>query len=266
MDTTHTRNGNRTSGDTRAPMDKTRKAAVIAGALYLVTFVASIPALPLYHDLLKNPRYVLSGASHTGVLVGAALEIICAIAAIGTAVFLFPIVKRQSEAAALGFVAARVLEASMIFVGVLSVLSVVTLQQHGATGAEAASTLTAGRSLVALHDWTFLLGPGIIPAVNALCLATVLYKTRLVPRIIPTLGLIGAPMLLASATATLFGAWDQVSGPSFVLTLPIAVWEFSLGAWMLFKGFRPAAVLELESASVLDLTAAVIPVPVSVTA
>lgn len=122
---------------------------------------------------------------------------------------LYPVVKRQSETAALGFVTARVLEAAMIFVGILSLLSVLTLRQDlaGASGADAASLATTGQSLVAVHDWTFLLGPGIIPGVNALFLGYILYRSRLVPRMLPTLGLIGAPILFASATATVFGLY-----------------------------------------------------------
>jgi hypothetical protein len=230
---------------TKVPMDPTRKLALVAGVLYLVTFVGSIPALPLYHDLLHNPHYLLGGASDTGVLWGAFGEVICALAGIGTAVALYPIAKRHSQTAALGFVTSRVVEAAMIMVGVLSVLSLVTLHKAGASGADAASMVTTGRSLVALHDWTFLFGPGLMPAINALCIATVMYRTGLIPRIIPTVGLIGAPMLLLSSTATLFGAWAQVSTISFFTTLPIAAWEFAFGVWMTFKGFRPSAVAEL---------------------
>lgn len=240
----------------RAPMDTMRKTAMWAGALYLITFVTSIPALPLYHDILNNRGYVLGGASDTGVLIGAVLEILCALAGIATAVVLFPVIRRKSETAALGFATARVLEAAMIFVGVLSVLSIVTLHKNGGSGADNASLVATGRSLVAVHDGAFLLGPGIMPALNALCLATVLYRTRLVPRIIPTVGLVGAPILFLSAMAILFGAYDQVSAVSALTALPIAAWEFSLGVWLVVKGFRLAPVLVTEPA-VVDLAAAV---------
>lgn len=240
----------------RAPMDHTRKLALVAGGLYLITFITSIPALPLYDHILNDPNYVLSGGSDTGVLWGAIGEVICALAGIGTAVALFPVIRRRSETRALGFVTARVVEAAMIFVGVLSVLAIVTLHRDGAPGADAASVVTTARSLVAVHDWTFLLGPGIIPAVNALCLATVLYRSRLVPRVIPTLGLIGAPLLLGSAAATLFGAYDQVSSWAVLAALPIATWEFSLGVWMLVKGFKPSPVTN-DTSSGRDLDALV---------
>jgi hypothetical protein len=230
----------RTTPRTRTPMDPMRKTALVAGVLYLITFVTSIPALPLYHNILNDKSYLLHAGSDTGVLLAAFLEVICALAGIGTAVTLFRVAKRQSETAALAFVTARVLEAAMIFVGVLSVLSIVTLHQHAVPGADAASLVTNGRSLVAIHDWTFLFGPGLMPAVNALCLGYVMYKSRLVPRIIPIVGLIGAPLLIASAIAILFGHLDQVSPLSGLITFPIAAWEFSLGVWLTFKGFKPS--------------------------
>ncbi|HEX2048774.1 MAG TPA: DUF4386 domain-containing protein [Acidimicrobiales bacterium] len=154
---------------------------------------------------------MLGAGREGGVMWGAFLEVILGLACVGTAVALYPVIKRQSEGLALGFVTARTLEAAMIFVGILSVLSVVTLRDAGASGAEGAALVTTGQSLVAVHDWTFLLGPGIIPGVNALCLGYILYRSRLVPRILPTIGLVGAPILFASATATLFGVYDQVS-------------------------------------------------------
>ena len=161
-----------------------------------------------------------------------------ALACIGTAVVLYPVVKRQNEAVALGFVGARVLEAGTIFVCVVSLLSVVSLRQAG-VGAEG---LVTAQALVAFHDWIFLLGQGFIPAVNALLLGSLLYQSRLVPRVLPVLGFIGAPLLVASFTATLFGLWGQVSAMSAILTLPIAVWEFSLGVYLIVKGFKPSPI------------------------
>jgi hypothetical protein len=234
---------------TKVPMDPMRKTALVAGVLYLVTFVGSIPALSLYHNILHNPHYLLGAASDTGVLCGAVGEVICALAGIGTAVVLYPVAKRHSQTAALGFVTSRVIEASLIFVGVLSVLSLVILHKAGASGADTASMVTTGRSFVALHDWSFLFGPGLMPAINALLIGTVMYRTRLIPRVIPAIGLIGAPILLISALATLFGAWAQVSGPATLFAFPIAAWEFSFGVWMAFKGFKPSAVTELPAVS-----------------
>jgi hypothetical protein len=230
----------------KAPMDPMRKAALFAGLAYLATFIFSIPALGLYDDVLNNPSFVFGGGSSDGVLWGAAFEVITALAGIATAVFLYPVVRRYGRTGAIGFVASRTLEAAMIFVGIVSVLSILTLRQD-AVGADGPALATSAQVLLAMKDWTFLLGPGLMAVVNALCLATVLYRSRLVPRIIPTIGLVGAPILLASDVATLFGAYDQVSGAALVGALPIAIWEFSLGVWLTVKGFRSPAASRLTT-------------------
>jgi uncharacterized protein DUF4386 len=220
-------------------MDSLRKAALVAGALYLITFFTSIPAAGIFYaPVLKDPNYIVGPGPDTGVLFGGFLEMILALACIGTAVALYPVVKRQNEGVALGFVGTRVLEAAIIVTGIVTLLSVVTLRQAGA-GADA---LLTGQALVAAHNWTLLLGPGFIAGVNALLLGSLMYRSRLVPRIIPLVGLIGAPLLLASCTATLFGLWGQFSSIALILVLPVALWEFSLGVWLVVKGFRPSAV------------------------
>jgi hypothetical protein len=227
----------------KVPMDAMRKTALVAGVLYLITFIAGIPpALILYSDVLSNPAYIVGSATDTAILWGGFLEVINAVACIGTAVVLFPVVKRQSEGAALGFVTARVMEAAIIIVGVISLLSIVALRQElaGATGVDAASLVTTGRSLVAVHNWTSLLGPGLIPGVSALLLGSLMYRSRLVPRVIPLMGLIGGPLLLASATATFFGLTEQFSVVSGIAVVPIFFWELSLGVYMVVKGFKPS--------------------------
>jgi Domain of unknown function (DUF4386) len=229
----------------RTPMDPMRRTAFVAGVLYLATFVFSIPAaFGFYDSVLHNHRFVLgAGGGVGGVLWGGLFEVITGLAGIGTAVVLYPVAKRYSRNGALGFFASRTLEASIIFVGVLSLLSVVTLRQDLA-GSHPTGLVTVARSLVAVKDWSFLLGPGFLSAVNAICLGTVMYRSRLVPRIIPTIGLIGAPLLLASSVGTLFGLHDQVSATASLLALPVAAWEFSLGMWMMVKGFRTETSVE----------------------
>ncbi len=233
----------RTTATKRAPMDSMRKTALVAGVFYLITFI-SIPTLTLYDPVKSDPDYIVSSGTDTGVLWGGFLEVIVALACIGTAVTLFPVVKRQNEGMALGFVAARVLEAAMIFTGVVSLLSVVTLRQDMGTaaGTDAASLVTTGASLVAIHNWTFLLGQTLMPGVNALLLGYLMYRSRLVPRVIPVLGLIGAPLLITATIATLFGLNEQVSVWSAIATLPVAVWELSLGVWLVVKGFKPSPI------------------------
>src|SRR5215207_1633222 len=153
----------------KIPMTSLRKTALVAGALYVLTFAASIPALPLLSPVVNNPDYIIGSGADTRVLLGGFLDLINALAAIGTAVALFSVVKRQHEGFALGFVTTRIFEAAVIIIGVVSILSVVTLRQNLAgTGADQDSLVAVGQSLVAVRDWTFLLGPGLMAALNAL--------------------------------------------------------------------------------------------------
>ena len=161
---------------------------------------------------------------------------------------LFPVLRRRNESMALGFVTSRLMEGAVVMIGVVSLLAVVTLRQaHASAGGDPATLTVVGEALVSVRNWTFLLGPGLMPALNAVLLATVLYRARLVPRIIPLVGLVGAPLLLGSVLATLFGAFDQISPAASVLALPIAAWELTLGLWMTVRGFDRAAVAALPA-------------------
>ncbi len=215
-------------------MTSLRKTSLIAGAFYLLTFV-SIPTLALYSSV-RGPNYVLGAGPDSSVIVGAILEMIVALAGIGTAVTLYPVVKRQNQTLALGFVASRVLEAATIYAGIVSLLSIVTLRQSGA----GAAALAAGQALGAQYYWTFLFGQSFIPAVNAVLLGSLLYRSRLVPRALPVLGFFGAALLIAAWAATLFGLLGQVTPVSALAAIPIALWEFSLGLYLVFRGFKPS--------------------------
>ena len=225
-------------------MTPLRKTAFVAGALYLLTFV-SIPTLALYGPV-KSAGYVVGAGPDTGAIFGGILEIIVALAGIGTAVALYSVLKRQNEGVAMGFVGSRVLEAGTIFAGVMCLLSVVTLRQAGA-GADA---LVTSHALVAMYDRMFLIGQSFIPAVNALLLGSLLYQSRLVPRVLPLLGFTGATLLVAGDIAVLFGLIGQHASSTGLLAIPIALWEFSLGVWLVVKGFKPSAVTALYSRTV----------------
>ena len=227
----------------RNPITALRRTALVAGIFYLITFI-SIPTLTLYGSVKTDRNFITGSGSSTGVLIGALLEVIVALAGIGTAVTLFPVVKRQNEGMALGFIAVRTLEAAMIFTGVLSLLSLVHLRQDlgAALGADAPSLVTTGASLVATYNGTFLLGQTLMPCMSALLLGTLMYRSGLVPRAIPLMGLVGAPLLIASSIAVLFGVIEPISPWSAIATLPVALWELSLGLWLTFKGFQPSPI------------------------
>jgi uncharacterized protein DUF4386 len=220
-------------------MSPLRKTAFAAGALYLLSFV-SIPTLFLYNPL-RASNYIVGHGSSTGIIVGAILEMIVALAGIGTAVALFPVVKRQNEGVALGFVGTRTLEGGAILAGVACVLSLVTLQQAGA----GTNALVTGHTLISMYDRIFLLSQSFIPAVNALLIGSLLYQSRLVPRWLPLLGFTGATLLVAGDVAVLFGLIGQHASTTGLLAIPIAVWEFSLGVYLVVKGFKPSAITAL---------------------
>ena len=226
---------------TRAPMDPLRKTALVAGIFYMITFV-SIPTLVLYGPVRDHADYIVSSGTDTGLLWGGFLEVIVGLAGIGTAITLFPVVRRQNESMALGFVASRTLEAAMIFTGVASLLSLVSMRQPGATGAEAPSLIATAASHVATYDWAFTLGQSLMPGINALLLGTLMYRSGLVPRVLPVIGLVGAPLHLTAVALTIFGVVDRLGPVAAIAALPIAVWEFSLGVYLIVKGFKPSPI------------------------
>lgn len=213
-----------------------RKTSLAAGIMYLLTFV-SIPSFFLYAPLLQAGT-IATATEAKQVTIGGLLEIIVGITGISTAVILYPVLSRQHRAAALGLVAARVLEAATIFTGVAFLLTTVSLQQQGA-GAEASVMSSA---LVSLYDRIFLLGQGFIPAINDLLLGYMLWQSRLVPRALSLIGMIGAFPLIAGYLAVLFGVIDQRSPMAGLSALLVAVFEFSLGIYLIVKGFRTTPI------------------------
>jgi hypothetical protein len=216
-------------------MATSRKISLAAGVLYLLTFV-SIPTGALY-IAVRNPNYIVGPGPDTAAVIGGILELIVALAGIGTAVALYPAVRRQNQSFALGFIGSRILEASTIFAGVVCLMTIVTLRKAG-VGAEG---LVTGRALIALYDG-FHLGQNLMPAVNDLLLGYLLFQSRLVPRILPVLGFIGAPLLVANTIILMFG----ITGPALTLTtlgvLPVALFEFALGVYLTIKGFKPTVI------------------------
>ena len=228
-----------------APVDWTRNHARAAGILYLITFAASVPAAFYFlSPVLDDPAYIVGSGADTRVIVGCLLDVVNALAAIGTAVAVYPVVRRQNESLALGFVTTRMLEAAVIMIGVVSLLAVVTLRRDvaGIADADQAGLVTTGQALVAVRDYTFQFGPNLCAALNALMFATLLYRSRLVPRVLPTMGLIAAPLLTLATLAVVFGLTEQGSvwfAPGGAL---IFLWELSVGIYMTVKGFKPSPI------------------------
>jgi hypothetical protein len=228
-------------------MSPFRKNSLAAGILYLITFV-SIPSF-IFYSAVKSSNYVVSSGSDHLTAIGGILEMIVGLAGIGTALALYPVLKNQGQSRALGFIASRTVECTCIFGGVAILLSLVTLRQSGA----GAAALPTAHALVGLYNSLFLVSQGFIPAVNALFLGTLLYQSRLVPRWLPTLGLIGGALIAASDVGVMAGFWGQFSTIPALTTFPIAIWELSLGVYLTVKGFRPSAITALmQSRSAAD--------------
>src|SRR3954463_4027472 len=223
-------------------MSLDQRRARVFGVLYLITFVTSIPALALYQPVLDDPVGYISAAGHdTQILFGALLELLLIISGIGTAVVIFPIVRRQNEELALGYVTARVMECTFILVGILAVLGIITLTQQGAGANEG----TVAYTLAGIKDWTFLLGPGwVVGWGNGLILGYLMYHSELVPRRACWLGLIGGPLIIATGTAILFTGndpSDALRSLQGIATSPEFLWELFLGVYCTFKGFKPSS-------------------------
>ena len=228
------------------PMSSLRKTSLIAGILYLLTFV-SIPTLALYSSI-HQPNYILGTGPDTAVIIGNILEIIVALMGIGTAVVLYPVLKNQHEGMALGLVGARVLEAATIFVGVMFLLTVVTLRQTAAGSA----ALVASHTLVTMYDRMFLIGQSFMPAIDDLLLGFLLYQSRLVPRGLSLIGIIGGPVLIAGDILVLFGIIGQRDPTTALFAIPVALFEFSLAIYLIVNGFKAIAKADEEPDQIIQ--------------
>jgi len=230
------------SGQKEFNMDSTRNIARAVGVLFILTFITSIGAVIAYGPVLSDTNYITGAGADGRVFFGAFLELMLILTNIGCAVVLFPLLKRQNETLALSYVAARLVECTFILIGLLSLLAIVTLRQK-ATATDAGSLLTIGKTLFAIHDWTFLLGPGFTDGIGTgLILGWLMYRSGVVSRRMALFGVVGGPLLAASGIAVLFGVIPQGSPVQSIVTIPEIVWEAFLGLWLTFKGFSPSAI------------------------
>jgi hypothetical protein len=214
-------------------MSPSRRTAVTVGVLFLITHVTSVPAVLLYDSVLGDRTDVLAGGGTGRLLLGGLLDVVLALAVVGTAVAVHPVVKRWGSGLALGYVGLRTLEAAVIVAGVAALLGVVTLRRHGlGAGAE-----PVAEALVAVRDWTFILGPGLVCGTNTVLLATLMHRSRLVPRYIALLGLVGGPLVFGYNVLELFGVEHVVAPIAVVFVLPVFAWEVCLAVTLVVRGF-----------------------------
>jgi len=230
----------------RTPMDPMRKTAYVVGWLFVITYITSIAAKAwFYSPFLDNADYLLGDGEDTRVLWGAFSEMLLILANIGTAVALYPVLKRRFPALSLGFVTARVMESVFIAVGVLAVVTLVTMRQDfsGAAAGDTTALAATSHALVTLQEWTFNLGPGVVVGVgNGLILGYLMYRTGLVPRGLAVLGLVGGSLIVLSGTAVLFGVIEAGSTAKALASVPEFFWELIFGVYLIVKGFKPSAI------------------------
>jgi hypothetical protein len=233
---------------TPVPSSPHRRTALVVGVLFLVTYVTSIPAkFALYTPLFDDADYVLGSGEDSRVLWGAVAEMVLIVANIGTAVALYPLLRRRYPALSLGFVTARVMESVFIAVGIVSVLTIVTLRQDfaGADVVDQGALSVVGDALVAMQEWTFVLGPNFVVGIgNGLILGYLMYRTGMVPRAMAALGLVGGPLICIAGTALVLGVIEQGSPWQMITGIPEFFWELSFGIYLVVKGFRPGSVAD----------------------
>lgn len=230
----------------RAEMDPVRRVSLVAGIFFLLTFIHA-GILPLYDGVLNNSDFILGEGSATPVRIGALVEVITIVANVATGVILFQVLRAQQLAVALGYVAVRIFESTVIAAGTICLLAILTLREGigEAAGVDPATLSAIGSALVAIRDWTFFFGPGLCAGFgNGLLLGYLMYRSGLVPRRMALLGLIGGPLSLVGLTFVLFGQWEQDAPQQFLFTLVEIAWELSLSIFLIWKGFNRCHITE----------------------
>jgi len=226
-----------------------RKTASLFGWLFIATFVLSIPAYFIFYAPVSDePGFITGAGADESFIVGlgALSETLLIIANVGTATVLYRIIRRQSEAGALSYVAARIMESVFIGIGVIAMLTLLFLRDESPAIGDAAF----GQLLLGVYDRAFLLGPGFFAGLaNGLILGWLMYRTGLVPRGMAMLGLVGGPLLLLSAAAIMLGLAERGGTLQGIATIPEFFWELSLGIYCVVKGFRPSPILETSAAT-----------------
>lgn len=230
-------------------MNSNKKSARIVGVFFILAAVSAVVGLLLYDPILNNPDYLTTGAEHSNqVLLGVVMELILVISAIGTAVTMFPYLKRYNETIALWHVSFRFFEAVIIAIGIISVLSLLTLSQEfiAAASPNSESYHASGTVLKAIHDWTFLLGPNFMLGINTVMYSYIFYKSKLVPRFIPIIGMTGAVLVFSCSILVMFDVIEQVSVWGGILALPVALNEMTLAVWLIIKGFNDTSINDMQ--------------------
>ena len=222
-------------------VESDRRTAIVVGALFIVATVASILGSVALGSVLDGPGYLINlAASESQVILAVLLFLIAASAAFATAFVLFPILRRHSEGLAVGYVGFRGFENVFYVAGTVGLLIMLTVSQNSVAGSPDLPLL--GAALLALHDWSVLIGTLIFFGLGSLTLNSVLYQSGLVPRWLSLWGIVGAVLLVTYGLLGVFGVDTALGSPFMLLAMPIALQEMVFAVWLIARGFnRPAA-------------------------
>jgi hypothetical protein len=232
-----------------------RRGAMLIGIFFIIASATAILGFLFYQPILKGPDYLINGAQHANqVILGALMELTLVVTAIGTAIGLFPVLRPYGERIALTHLFFRFLEAVVITVGIIAMLSLLTLSREFVTAAaaDASSYYVAGTLLHAVYQWAFMFGPLLFLGINTMMYSSLLYKSKLVPRPLAALGISGAALVSCYGMLVMFGVAVQGAGLWLLLAMPIAFYEMILAVWLIIKGFNPAAVIVNSPKTELD--------------
>ena len=228
-------------------MDSDRRIGIVVGALFIVATVGSILGSVALGSVLDGPDYLVNVAAHESrVILAVLLFLVAASSAFATAFLLFPILRRHSEGLAAGYVGIRGFENVFYVAGVVGLLIMLTVSQTDAVGTTGASDLPSmGAALLALHDWSVLIGTLIFFALGSLTINYVLYRSGLVPRWLSLWGIVGAVLVFSYGLLGILGVDTGLGSPFMLLAMPIALQEMVFAVWLIVKGFnRPAVQLD----------------------
>jgi hypothetical protein len=223
-----------------------RWIATLVGIFFIIASTTAILGLLFYQPIQKGPDYLTSGAAHANqIILGALMELTLAVTAIGTAIGLFPVLRPYGERIALTHLFFRFFEAVVITVGVIAMLSLLTLSQDfvAAAAPDVSTYSIVGSLLHAVYKWAFMLGPLLFLGINTMMYRSLLYKSNLVPRPLAVMGITGATLVFGYGLLVMFGVAVQGSDLWMLLAMPIAFYEMILAGWLISKGFNPSAVM-----------------------
>ena len=221
---------------------------IIIGFFYIVAAVSAVIAVIFYQPVLSDQWYLaVENGFETKILLGVLNDLLLVVSAVGTAVMLFPYIRKWNEHLALGYLCFRFMEAVFIAIGLVSILGLVSLSIQFESGSLTKENAQgAGFLLQAFHRWTFMLGPNLMLGINTFLYSYLLFKTGIIPQFLAIFGMVTAVLVFGAGLLDMFDIIEPVSTAKGILALPLGVYEMSLAVWLMVKGFNKQKLDELR--------------------